>query len=132
MLTCVLIDDDIDDHEIFDYVLKEINPTIRCYFFSDGDEAIYFLTNQQSAHLDCIFIDMNMPRMSGGACLKQIKSLKFLNHVPIAMYTTSSDPKDKMEAMRLGAQDYIIKQSSLRDLKPRLERFINQFVYQLG
>jgi PleD family two-component response regulator len=75
---------------------------------------------------------MNMPRMSGGACLKQIKSLKFLNHVPIAMYTTSSDPKDKMEAMRLGAQDYIIKQSSLRDLKPRLERFINQFVYQLG
>ncbi|GEP95831.1 response regulator [Chitinophaga cymbidii] len=123
-ITCVLIDDDIDDQEIFLYAMHEISPDITCRFFSDGDVAVRKLKEEKDFLPDCFFIDLNMPRMDGRTCLAEIKKIDRLKDVPVAIYTTSADPKDMEETRNAGADDYIIKEASFDDLKPRLVSFL--------
>ncbi|QEH39548.1 response regulator [Chitinophaga sp. XS-30] len=123
-ITCVLIDDDMDDQEIFLYVMREINPDIFCRFFNDGDEAVRALQKEKDFLPDYLFIDLNMPRMSGMTCLREIKKIERLKKVPAAIYTTSSDPGDKNNALQAGADAFIVKEASMDDLKPGLEAFL--------
>lgn len=123
-ITCVLIDDDIDDQEIFLYAMREIDPEITCRFFNDGDVAVRELLKDKDFLPDCFFIDLNMPRMHGKACLAEIKKIDRLKRVPVAIYTTSADPKDKADTLQAGADAYIVKEASLVDLKPRLKAFL--------
>lgn len=123
-ITCVLIDDDIDDQEIFLYAMREIDPEITCRFFNDGDVAVRELLKDKDFLPDCFFIDLNMPRMHGKACLAEIKRIDRLKRVPVAIYTTSADPKDKADTLQAGADAYIVKEASLVDLKPRLKAFL--------
>ena len=123
-ITCVMIDDDIDDQEIFLYAMREIDPEIACRFFNDGDVAVRELLKEEDFLPDCFFIDLNMPRMHGKACLAEIKKIDRLKRVPVAIYTTSADPKDKADTLQAGADAYIVKEASLVDLKPRLKAFL--------
>lgn len=127
-ITCVLIDDDIDDQEIFLYAMRDINPEIICQFYNDGDVAVRAMQDQQDFVPDCFFIDLNMPRMDGKTCLTQLKAMDRLKQVPVAIYTTSDDPRDKIAAQEAGADFYIIKEASLDELKPRLEKFLTTFL----
>lgn len=126
-ITCVLIDDDVDDQEIFLYAMREISKDVVCHFYNDGDVAIRALREREDFVPDCFFIDLNMPRMDGKSCLAEIKTIERLKHVPVAIYTTSSDPRDKIAAQQAGADFYIIKEASLDDLKPRLQEFLTTF-----
>ena len=72
---------------------------------------------------------MNMPRMNGLQCLKEIKKIKRLNHVPVFMYSTSADPSVVEENKRLGATDFIVKPSSINDLTKILSRIIRKKVF---
>lgn len=118
-----MIDDDIDDQEIFTLVLKSVNPTINCVTASDGIEAVTKLMTEASFNPDYIFLDLNMPRMSGKECLQEIKKIDRLKGTPIVIYSTSSEQKDILETRALGASDYLEKQSSLVELKNRLAHY---------
>jgi len=61
----LLADDDNDDQEIFREALFQIDPTIECYCFSDGQELINKLTIGEPEQPDILFLDINMPGMSG-------------------------------------------------------------------
>jgi CheY-like chemotaxis protein len=120
--TCFLIDDDIDDQEIFKLVLKTVNPAITCIVANDGVEAVHKLS-QEGFNPDYIFLDLNMPRMDGKECLQEIKKIARLKDTPIIIYSTSSELRDIRETRALGACDYLEKQSSVGELKNRLAHF---------
>ena len=46
--TCLLIDDDPDDHELFAYAMQKISSSITCLFFGDGNDAIDQLRSKVS------------------------------------------------------------------------------------
>ena len=123
-MNCFLIDDDQDDQEIFAMAVKDINESIHCYFADDGVKALEKLKNSDFLP-DCIFIDINMPRMNGIECLEQIKNIGRLRPVPICMYSTSADPYIVTRSKELGAQDFIVKPASISVLTKLLGRFIN-------
>lgn len=106
--TCFLIDDDIDDQEIFLSVLEDIAPSIRCYTAANGQEAISKLTSEEIKP-DLIFLDLNMPLMNGKQFLKACNLLDGCRHIPVIVLTTSSDKNSIEETMQLGARDYITK-----------------------
>lgn len=116
---CILIDDDTDDQEIFQYALQQINGEIECVVFSNGKTAIADLKKATNLP-DYIFLDLNMPSMDGRQCLEAIRQLPQLKEVPVIMYSTSSDPRDKQETLQMGARDYIEKQPSLPLLVEKL------------
>lgn len=121
--TCFLIDDDIDDQEIFALVLKSVNPSITCITANDGIEAISRLRAEEAFTPDYIFLDLNMPRMSGKECLQEIKKIDRLNATPVIVYSTSSEQKDVLETRALGATGYLEKQSSIEELRNRLAHY---------
>src|SRR5947207_183779 len=106
--TVLLIDDDIDDQEIFSYALGQADRSMQIEFADDGVFALQKLKTDENFTPDYIFIDMNMPRMNGQQCLAEIKQIKRLKDVPVYMYSTSADPESVEENKKLGAADFIV------------------------
>jgi CheY-like chemotaxis protein len=124
-ITCFLIDDDVDDQDIFILALEEVDSTIRCHLASDGVEALQKLKEEKNFRPDYIFLDLNIPRMNGRQCLAAIKEVDFLRDIPVVMYSTSSDQKDITETKQLGAADYIVKPNTVSALADILARFFH-------
>jgi CheY-like chemotaxis protein len=122
---CFLIDDDVDDQEIFSMALQEFNDSIHCSFADDGVKALEKLKVDQSFLPSCIFIDINMPRMNGVECLEQIKKIIRLKSVPVCMFSTSADPSIVAKTRDLGAVDFIVKPASISALSTLLSQFIS-------
>jgi CheY-like chemotaxis protein len=111
-----LADDDTDDQEFFVAALQEIDPSIECVTAIDGKEALEKLQKENLPIPYFIFLDLNMPRMTGLQCLVEIKRIDRLKDVQIVMYSTSHVKKDDDEAKRLGAQYFFKKSSSFKEL----------------
>ena len=123
-ITCFLIDDDVDDQDIFILALEEVDKSIRCDVASDGTDALKRLSSKE-LRPDYIFLDLNMPCMNGKQCLSQIKKLDFLSNIPVIIYSTSSDQKDRTETEQLGAAHYIVKPNTVSALADVLARFFS-------
>ncbi len=121
-LLSFLIDDDLDDQEIFSVALKEAYPTMQCVFANDGLKALDKLTNDLSFVPDFIFIDINMPRMDGIQCLTELKKLPHLAAIPVYMYSTSAEPQTVVQCKHLGATDFVQKVSDIRKLEEILKK----------
>jgi CheY-like chemotaxis protein len=117
----MLIEDDIDDQEIFCLALQKVNDQILCDMADDGVEAIERLKSTPLTKPDYIFIDVNMPRMDGLECLRQIKLMSGIESVRIFMFSTSSAPKLINNSKALGADGFIVKPASIAELTRKLE-----------
>ena len=126
-MTYLLIDDDLDDQEIFSMALEEVDDSVGCRFANDGIEALALLNNDSGFVPDCIFIDLNMPRMNGNECLAEIKKIGRLNRVPVIMYSTSSDKVLIGRSLELGANDFIVKPAGLTALADILREIIKKY-----
>ncbi len=113
----LLVDDDADDTSLFKEVLEEVNPSVVFNSAEDGHQALHYLKKDGGTLPDIIFLDLNMPRMSGKECLTEIKRDEKLHDIPVIMYTTSSQSKDIEETMQKGAICFITKPTNLNDLK---------------
>lgn len=124
-LTCFLVDDDLDDLEIFALAVEDLNGSIRCVTALDGVEAIEKLRNDESFVPDFIFLDLNMPRMNGKQCLQEIRKITRLMATPVIIYSTSSNRRDIDETMQLGAAHFLTKPSSISSLTKELSSLMN-------
>lgn len=117
--TCLLVDDDEDDKEIFLLALTEVNPAIKCVLASDGYEALSML--EDTAFIpDYIFLDLNMPLMSGKECLTALREKPHLTDVPVIIFSTSASQKDIDDTKALGASSFITKPPLIATLADKL------------
>jgi len=119
----LLIDDDEDDQEIFLTVLEKLDIEFDCRVSQDGVEGLKILSD---AHYipDYIFVDINMPKMSGVEVLRKIKELEHLRNSYIVMYSTSQQENVIRECKDLGANDYITKPPGINLLTDALRNII--------
>ena len=122
--TCFLIDDDLDDQEIFSLALTQVHPSVLCVYANDGLHGIERLNREPDLIPRAIFIDMNMPRMNGIECLKEIKKIARLQQVPVYMYSTAADTAIIDECKRLGATDFIRKSAGMTELENTLSAIL--------
>ena len=127
--TCFLIDDDIDDQEVFLSVVEEVAPPIRCYTASNGQEAIDKLSSEE-VKPDLIFLDLNMPLMNGKQFLKACHSLDRCRDIPVIILTTTADRRSMEETRLLGARDYITKPDKFSAWSTIIKEKIN--AYRIG
>jgi CheY-like chemotaxis protein len=114
MITFLLADDDIDDAEIFEEALRAVDPSIKFLRVETG-AAVF---EQLAAVVpDLIFLDLNMPEMGGWQCLAKLKNTAGYDQIPVIMYTTSSNPRDREIATDLKAHGLITKPSQPRLLE---------------
>lgn len=120
-----VVDDDNDDINLFKEVLQEIDAAIECGVAEDGREAMDILTQSENDLPDLIFLDLNMPRMDGKECLRRLKADESLQHIPVLIYTTSSQSKDIEETMMSGAVCFITKPTTVRELESIIRAVIS-------
>lgn len=119
----LLADDDLDDAELFSEALSTIQQPVKFHHVPDG-QAVFKFLNDAAPMPNIIFLDLNMPEMSGWQCLAKLKNEDNLKSIPVIMYSTSSNPREKDIAIDLGALGFITKPSSFTDLTRILERIV--------
>lgn len=111
----IIVDDDVDDQELFIEAVGEVDGSIECVSVSNCEEALVMLKTRK-VNPDMIFLDLNMPRLSGKQCLAEIKRESHLKDIPIVIYTTSSEKRDIDETARLGATHFLTKPNKFEEL----------------
>ena len=86
---------------------------------SNGQAA---LEKVRTEAIDAVVLDLHMPGMDGLACLKQLKEER--NEIEVLIVTGFGTIASAVEAMRLGAYDYIAKPFSFEELDQRLKRCV--------
>jgi len=114
--TIVLIDDDHDDHEIFTMALDQLDEAIECIYYDSAREAFQAFTEETITAADYIFLDLNMPGMSGMQFLENMQKHYSQLPIPVIVYSTSMLPSNKSKVLELGATDFFIKPHSHKEL----------------
>ncbi|QIL46469.1 response regulator transcription factor [Vagococcus coleopterorum] len=78
----------------------------------------------QAKDYQCLLVDLMLPSMTGLEIIKELRHLK--NYTPIVMLTAKDNEVDKVMALELGADDYITKPFSPRELEARLKAVIRR------
>src|ERR1700760_2246267 len=112
-----LIDDDMDDVDLFREALEEVDPTISLQYANDGKQAVVALSQPTFSLPDLIFLDISMPSFSGLQCLDTFKKDDKLKKVPVIMYTTSSRDYEIRQAKELGTAGFLTKPNDFKILK---------------
>lgn len=121
----LLIDDDKDDAEFFEDALRGVDQTVIFEYIHDGREAIRKIMQQELEIPDIIFLDINMPFITGWDCLILIKRQTLLQQVSVIMYSTSNHSYEVTKAADMGADDYWIKPHSIKVLRNQLAALLN-------
>ncbi|MBT1707386.1 response regulator [Fulvivirgaceae bacterium PWU5] len=122
-------EDDVDDYGFFEETLARVYPVATCMNARNGREVLDIL--DASAILpDLIFLDINMPTMDGKSCLKSIKTDPRLKSIPVIIYTTSSNERDREQCLQLGAENYLIKPYGLAAAEPLIRAVLQPFIEQ--
>lgn len=121
----LLTDDDVDDREFFADAMTDIHLNFPVEFCKNGLELINRLYDKNLGTPDIIFLDLNMPVMSGFESLKQIRDDDVFKDIPIiAIYSTSATEDGIKNTFGLGANAYIVKPTDFNDLKKLLKKVI--------
>jgi CheY-like chemotaxis protein len=124
--TFFIVDDDIDDQELFMEAVSEVDQSIECISASDCEEALDLLKSGKVVLPDMIFLDLNMPRLNGKQCLAELKRQANLKHIPVIIYSTSSEKKDIEETTKLGAAHFLTKPNKFEELCKALSYVVSR------
>ena len=89
----------------------------------DGPEAV---AKARQLRPDLILLDINMPRMDGFRVIELLKADATTCMVPIIVFSARKSDDDKVRALKLGADDYVIKPFNILELGARIERLLNR------
>lgn len=117
-LAIALLDDDHEEHLLFKEVADDFSEIKSVLSFAKGKEMLdYFGGNDKSIIPDILFLDLNMPILSGLDCLIEIRKKEEYKNLPIIIYSTSSSEKDKEATYKNGANLYVNKPVEFSDMK---------------
>ncbi|MCP5052932.1 MAG: sigma-54-dependent Fis family transcriptional regulator [bacterium] len=111
----LVVDDDASIRNMLAIVLKEAGYGVTV---ADGGQSA--LKQLKTEAFNLVVSDIKMPGISGIELLKKLKSIN--PDVPVIMVTAFASANDAVEAMKLGAEDYITKPFNLEELKLIIEK----------
>ncbi|MCW3077555.1 MAG: response regulator receiver protein [Bacteroidetes bacterium] len=123
----MIIDDDSDDRTIFTESVGKVDSGIRCLQASNGMDGYERLL--QAAELpDYVFVDVNMPNMTGFELLTKIRATEKLKNLKVIIYTTANQRSAIETAKNLGADGFFTKPDEVS----ALVKYISGLVHSKG
>lgn len=117
----------VDDEEHIVELLK-FNLETEGYKVSTANNGIDAVKLVQLKHPDIVLLDLMLPGMDGYDVCKAIKSNKEISNTPIIMLTAKGEEFDKVLGLELGADDYMTKPFSIRELQARVKAVLRRSV----
>jgi two-component system phosphate regulon response regulator PhoB len=90
---------------------------------NSGDAALKAVADRPP---DLIILDLNLPVLSGSEVCRILRSRPGVRHVPIIMLTARTSENDRVAGLELGADDYVTKPFSLRELTARVRAVLRR------
>lgn len=127
MSTVLIVDDEADLRELVDFNLKQAGyATLHA---QNGKEA---LEQAQKAQPRIILLDLNLPDVSGTEVCRRLKADPKTQSIPILMLTARGTETDRIVGLELGAEDYVVKPFSVRELVLRVDALCRRLDRQAG
>lgn len=114
----LLVEDETSIADGIIYNLK--NEGLKVTHVDDGKIAIDIFNEE---HFDLIILDIMLPEVSG---LEICKAIRKSSNVPIIMLTAKDDENDKISGLEMGADDYITKPFSVKELISRVKAVLRR------
>jgi CheY-like chemotaxis protein len=114
-INLILVEDDEVDVMNVQRALRKNNIQPSLYVAANGLEALDLLRQgslgkpENLARNCLIWLDLNMPKMSGLEFLKILRAHEHLKRIPVIILTTSDQEQDRLEAYNLNVAGYILK-----------------------
>jgi two-component system phosphate regulon response regulator PhoB len=115
MARVLVIEDEADLREVLDYNLSKEGH--RVHLVSTGSEGLRLA---RELHPDLILLDLMLPDVSGTTVCKTIKKDPAMRDVRVIMVTAKGEEIDRVVGFELGADDYVVKPFSVRELLLRV------------
>jgi DNA-binding response OmpR family regulator len=114
-----------DEHDIAGLIKHtlEREPDTRVEIVNSGDAALKAVADH-APHL--IVLDLNLPVLSGFEVCRILRSRPSTRHVPIIMLTARTTEVDRVSGLDLGADDYVTKPFSIRELAARVRAVLRR------
>ena len=104
MYNVLIVDDAKDSLLLLEFDLQAAG--YKVIIAETGQQALQLLNTE---NIDMVLLDIYMPEMSGLAVLKQIKANDDSKNIPVIMLSASDDEDEIVQALEIGAVDYVIK-----------------------
>jgi len=75
---------------------------------------------------DLILTDLQMPNMDGMELIKRVKTSGYFSDIPIIVLSSKDSSKDRIDCLKLGAEDYIMKPFNPEELLIRIEKVLGR------
>ncbi|MFM8561126.1 MAG: response regulator [Solirubrobacterales bacterium] len=119
----LLVDDEQSVQELLSYPLRKDGYEV--VQAGDGKEALKLFGESR---FDLVILDVMMPQMDGLECCRRLRAS---SPVPIIMLTAQAEEADKIVGLELGADDYITKPFSVRELRSRIKALLRRSAMSL-
>ena len=122
MSHCVLIiEDEPDIRKTIDYNLsKESFKVVQAESIAEGEKAL------AAKKIDVVILDLMLPDGSGLTLCRDIKSEAKTKHIPVIILTAKTEEVDRVVGFELGADDYVTKPFSVRELILRVKAILKR------
>ena len=121
----VLVDDDADDRQIFEDVLRDMDPETLLVCAENGLEMVAMLDKMPDDELpDMIILDQYMPKMTGKESLLFLRESHRYRHIPAILYSTYQVRDFYKECLELGATDVVAKPDTMQAYRGMIEQFL--------
>ena len=119
----LIIDDDPEDIDIFSEAVHSLDENIT---LTTATDALIALENLKKAENlpDIIFVDMQMPRLTGKDFLQRLNEEDRLQNIPVIVLSGQSDSIMKDTFIKIGALNYICKPNSYKQLIEELRKIL--------
>ncbi len=112
----VIVEDDPNDAELIERVLRKRNLGNRLVLLKDGAEALdfFFARGPYAGRVACVkpkvvLLDLKLPKVSGIEVLQQLKANEHTKNIPVVVLTSSREERDLNDAYALGVNSYVTK-----------------------
>lgn len=114
----LVVDDEKAINDIIQYNLEGEGYEITSAY--DGQECLDIFKSQK---FDLIILDIMMPKLDGFSVLREIRKT---SQTPVIMLTAKQEEVDKVLGLELGADDYVVKPFSIRELTARIKAILRR------
>src|SRR5262245_40775121 len=121
MARIVVIEDEADLRGILDYNLRQAGHTVQAA--SSAGEGLRLCRERAP---DLVLLDLMLPDMPGPEAAKQLRASSATRATPILMLTAKGEEIDRVLGFELGADDYVTKPFSMRELLLRVQALLRR------
>lgn len=118
-----------DNEDLRSYLSYVLGKRYELQTVSNGAEVIAHLKGHQKLP-DLIITDLMMPIMDGFQLLNELRGTERYSHIPVIMLTAKTNMRDRLTALRIGIDDYLVKPFLEEELVARVNNLLRNIALQ--